>query len=138
MSTGLLPEPDQPGRVVDAELHLLDRQVLDVDGEPVCTVDDLELGAVGDDPDIDRPLAGDTTVVVTALLSGPVLGGVVGGRPDSSRRHRIAWRYVTDIGTAVHLGAHGEQFSATWVERWLRERVFSRIPGGRHDPEADE
>ena len=32
-------------RVVDARLHLLSRQVLDVDGEPVTTVDDLELVA---------------------------------------------------------------------------------------------
>ncbi|MGO1339559.1 MAG: hypothetical protein ACTML1_08220, partial [Cellulosimicrobium funkei] len=43
-------------RVVDARLHLLSRQVLDVDGEPVTTVDDLELvaSAAADDAAPDR------------------------------------------------------------------------------------
>ena len=40
------PMPDYPGRVLDARLHLLDRQVLDRDGVPVSTVDDLELEEV--------------------------------------------------------------------------------------------
>ena len=34
------------GRVLDAHLHLLDRQVLDRDGTPVTTVDDLELDGI--------------------------------------------------------------------------------------------
>lgn len=44
----------------DAALHLLDRQVIDVDGLLVCKVDDLELSVYDDD----RPLA------VTRLLAG--------------------------------------------------------------------
>ena len=39
------PVPPVAGRTLDAQLHLLDRQVLDSDGVPVTTVDDLELGA---------------------------------------------------------------------------------------------
>ena len=34
------------GRILDAEVHLLDRQVLDKDGMPVTTVDDLELSDI--------------------------------------------------------------------------------------------
>ena len=122
-----VPEPPQPGRVLDARLHLLDRQVLDVDGMPVCTLDDLELDAVD----------GDVPVVITALLTGPVLGTrVFGGRPPVSRWHRLAWSYVTEIGSAVHLGVSGSRFDATWVERWTRNHIVGRIPGGNRDPES--
>ena len=40
-------DPRTPsGRVLDAHLHLLDRQVLDRDGTPVTTVDDVELDGI--------------------------------------------------------------------------------------------
>jgi sporulation protein YlmC with PRC-barrel domain len=120
----LRPEPRQPGRVVDARLHLLDRQVLDVEGVPVTVVDDLEL----DDA---------STPVVTALLSGPVLGArIFGGRPPSSRWHRLPWRLVTDVGAVVRLGARAESLDIAWLERWVRDEVVGRIPGGRHNPEG--
>ncbi|MEU4360579.1 hypothetical protein [Promicromonospora sp. NPDC023987] len=143
-----LPEPPQPGRVLDARLHLLDRQVLDVDGTPVCTLDDLELDVVagsrpaagpdrspgsGDQPPID----GSVPVVITALLTGPVLGTrVFGGRPPVSRWHRLPWSHVTDLSSAVHLGVSGSRFDATWLERWVRNHIIGRIPGGNHDPEG--
>ena len=41
--------PDQPahrGRLIDARLHLLDRQLLDEHEDPVGIVDDLELSGV--------------------------------------------------------------------------------------------
>ncbi len=120
-----LPDPPRPaGLVLDARLHLLDRQVDDVAGDPVATVDDVELA--------ER----DGLVVVTDLLSGPVLATrVFGGRPPRSRWHRIAWRHVTDVGVVVRLGVRGEELDVLWVERWLREHVIGRIPGGRHAPE---
>jgi hypothetical protein len=126
-----LPSPPAPaGLVLDARLHLLDRQTLDVDGRPVATVDDLELGPPGS-----TSLSGDDTVHVVALLSGPVLATrVFGGRPPSSRLHRIDWRHVTDVGTTVKLGVHGDELDVLWVERWVRDHVIGRIPGGRHDP----
>jgi hypothetical protein len=49
------------GDSLDAALHLLDRQVIDVDGMLVCKVDDLELSVLDDD----RPAA------VTRILTGP-------------------------------------------------------------------
>jgi hypothetical protein len=118
--------------VLDARLHLLDRQVLDVDGVPVCTVDDLELHGVdgSDQPD------GSTPTVVTSLLSGAVLvTRVLGGRPPASRWHRIRWTHVADVGTTVDLSVRGAALDVTWPERWVRDHVIGRIPGGRHDPE---
>jgi hypothetical protein len=127
----LPPDEHPPGLVLDARLHLLDRQVLDVDGVPVCTVDDLEVhGVDGSDlPD------GTQAAVVTSLLSGAVLATrVFGGRPPSSRWHRIRWTHVADVGTTVALGVRGDPLDVTWTERWVRDRVIGRLPGGRHDP----
>jgi hypothetical protein len=135
--TPLTPEPRQPGRVLDAGLHLLDRQVLDVDGVPVCTVDDLELGPVDVGEDTGRPVDGSVTVVISALLTGPVLGTrVFGGRPPASRWFRLPWRHVVDVGTAVRLSVHGADLDAIWLERWTRDHIIARIPGGTHDPES--
>ena len=127
-----LPEDQRPaGRVLDARLHLLDRQILDVDGTPVCTVDDLEVhGLDGSDlPD------GTQQAVITSLLSGAVLATrIFGGRPPSSRWHRIRWTRVTDVGTTLRLGVRSEELDVTWQERWVRDHVIRRIPGGSHDP----
>ena len=58
------------GRVVDAGLHLLDRQVIDPDARNVCKVDDLELTVPED----------GGAPYVTAILCGPgVLGRRLGG-----------------------------------------------------------
>jgi hypothetical protein len=123
--------------VLDARLHLLDRQVLDVDGMPVCTLDDLELEAVDGRSAPDEPIDGSVPVVVAALLTGPVLGTrVFGGRPPASRWHRLSWAHVVDIGTAVRLSVRSDDLDATWLERWTHDHIIGRIPGGHHDPES--
>jgi len=126
------PPDEQPlGRAFDARLHLLDRQILDVDGVPVCTVDDIELHGVDGAEVVD----GSRPVVVTSLLSGAVLATrIFGGRPPPSRWRRIRWAHVADVGTAVRLGVRGEQLDVTWPERWVRDHIIFRIPGGSHDP----
>ena len=129
----LEPAPRYDGQVLDAELHLLDRQVLDVDEVPVTVVDDLELSDVPWGEPIPE---GTPPPVIEALLSGPVLGTrIFGGRPPASRLHRIAWRHVGDAGIVLRLGIRGSELDGTWVERWVRDHVIARIPGGRHDPE---
>lgn len=120
-------------RVFDAQLHLLDRQVLDADGVPVTAVDDLELSDVPFDADLAR---GAPAPVIVSLLSGPVLGTrIFGGRPPASRRHRIPWSAIAELGIVVSLNAKGDDLDVTWPERWVRDHIIARIPGGRHDPE---
>ena len=128
----LTPVPPTAGATLDAQLHLMDRQVLDNDGVPVTTVDDLELSG----PELDAELpAGTPPPVLTALLTGPVLGTrIFGGRPPSSRLIRIPWEDVADVGVVIRLGVNGENLDAGWVERWIRDKIIARIPGGRHDP----
>lgn len=121
------------GRVIDAMLHVLDRQVLDRDGVPVTTVDDLELDGIelgaAIDPRAPRPR-------VTAILTGPDLATrIFGGQPPPSRHVRIPWRLVSDVGTTIRVGVDGDSLDATWVERWISTHIIGRIPGGRHDPQ---
>jgi hypothetical protein len=119
-------------RVVDARLHLLSRQVLDVDGEPVTTLDDLEL--VG--PDGVDVVPG-REVRVSAIVAWPVLvTRVLGGHPPRSRRAEIPWDDVGHVGTAVELVVRADELDVGWAERWVRDHVVGRIPGGSHDPEA--
>jgi hypothetical protein len=125
--------PTYDGQVLDADLHLLDRQVLDRDDIPVSTVDDVELTEVPWGVPISE---GTPAPVVSALVAGPVLATrIFGGRPPSSRLVRISWAHVESVSTVIRLGISGAGLDATWAERWVRDHIIGRIPGGRHDPE---
>jgi hypothetical protein len=121
------------GQVIDTQLHLLDRQVLDPDNVPVCVVADIEVAAI----ELDAPIeSGTPAPVITSLLSGPVLATrIFGGRPPLSQLHRLPWSTVSDVGIVIRIGTRADDLDETWVERWVRDRIISRIPGGRHDPE---
>ncbi|WIE79236.1 MULTISPECIES: hypothetical protein [unclassified Curtobacterium] len=120
------------GRVLDAQLHLLDRQVQDPTGEPVMTVDDIELDA----DDLRDVIGGEAQPRVVALLTGPVLGTrIFGGRPPRSRFESVPWHDITDIGITVTTSRQAEEYDLTWHERWFRQHVVGRIPGGRHAPQ---
>jgi hypothetical protein len=100
---------------------------MDNDGVPVTTVDDLELSG----PALDVELTPETPApVLTALLTGPVLGTrIFGGRPPSARLIRIPWEDVADVGVVVRLGVNGENLDAGWVERWIRDKIIAPHPG---------
>lgn len=113
--------PAWDGRVLDANVHLLDRPVVDPDGLPVLAVDDVEV----DWPD-------DGPVLLTELVLGSGLSSrFFGAHQPRHTRLTVAWREVTDIDSAIHLGCDRDTLDATWHERWLRDRVIGRIPGGR-------
>ncbi len=127
---------DHGSRFRDAYLHLLDRQVLDLNGVPVAVVDDLELSdvPVGQDLPTDRP-----PPVITALLSGPVLSTrIFGGRPPESRQHHTPWTFVSEVGVVIKLSIRGDSTDLTWTERWVRDHIIGRIPGGRHEPKQKQ
>ena len=130
MTTPLPRPPRIPGRILDARLHLLDRQVLDAHGRPVTTVDDLELGDLQFG---ERPRSAPT---ITALISGPILTTrLFGGRAPRGRMGRIGWDVIATIDVVLTLGIPGDGLEVTWFERWLGEHVIGRIPGGRHAPD---
>lgn len=118
---------------IDARLHLLDRQLLDDDGAPVGIVDDLELDGVEADVDIEP---GSPPPHITAILSGQVvMTRILGGAPPRSMLHEIPWKQAASVGVTVHLTASELPEDADWVERWLRDHIVARIPGGRHAAE---
>ena len=121
------------GRGVDARLHLLDRQILDVDGVPVSTVDDVELHGVETAQPVDPDGAADR--LGAAASAPPCCRAIFGGRPPRRAGTASPGRDVTGVGTTVELGVRAEDLDATWLERWFRDVIVARIPGGRHDPE---
>jgi hypothetical protein len=128
-----LPALPHHGRLLDARLHLLDRQLLDHDGDPVGIVDDLELT----DIEIDRDISSGTEAPqVTALLSGQVLTTrIFGGEPPRPHLQEIPWKLVACVAVTVELKPTDIAFETGWVERWLRDRIIAHIPGGRHAAE---
>jgi len=128
-----LPDMPHRGRLIDARLHLLDRQLLDHDDAPIGIVDDLELSDVELDTDI---AAGSDAAQVTGLLSGQVVATrIFGGAPPRSRLQEIPWELVDSVDTVVKLKPTDMSFEVDWVERWLRDFVIKHIPGGRHAAE---
>jgi hypothetical protein len=124
---------DEPGRVLDVGLALLDRQLLDPDGRMAGKVDDLEFTASDDGPP-----------TITAILAGPGaldrrLGGRLGRTVASVHerlqdRHvegpaRISFGVVSRIDQAVHLTIGRHELPTDAVEAWVATHVIERIPG---------
>lgn len=128
-----LPVKRHRGHLLDARLHLLDRQMLDDAGDPVGIVDDIELTGI----DMDRDIAVDAPPPrVSALLSGHVVATrIFGGSPPRSRLQEIPWRLVASVGVVVTLKPTDMTFDTDWVGRWLRDHIVKRVPGGRHAAE---
>jgi hypothetical protein len=126
-----LPLP-RGGRLIDARLHLLDRQILDCDGAPVATVDDLELTGL----EFGCPLDAAVPPQIDAIVTGATLATrIFGGRLPQTRLQRIRWSEVLTVSITIGLRIRSELLDATWTERWVRDRIIGRIPGGRHAPE---
>ncbi|GAA3588868.1 hypothetical protein [Kribbella ginsengisoli] len=95
------------GKVLHAQLHLLDRQLIDqATGELLGKVDDVELDLEAGPP------------VVSALISGRV---------------RIPAVEVMEVGTAVRI-VRGE-LDLTRGDDWVERHVIDKIPGAGNAPE---
>jgi sporulation protein YlmC with PRC-barrel domain len=128
-----LDAPGTPARLLDARLHLLDRQLLDESGEPVGIVDDLDLDGVEAGVDITR---GTPAPRVSGVLTGQVLATrIFGGQPPRSKLQPLPWELVAKVGTVVQLRLTDQSVDGLWLEHWLRDHVIGRIPGGRRAAE---
>ena len=124
---------NEPGRLLDAGLHLLDRQLVDRNRRLVGKVDDLELEESDDGPPR-----------IVAILAGPgALAGRLGGRlgrwteaianrlrsGDADHPARIPFGLVSNIGNAVDLAADGHDLETDQVEQLVRDHFIDHIPG---------
>ncbi len=129
------------GRVLHAELHLLDRQLRDREGKLCGKVDDLEL---------ERAESGE--LYVTALLTGrgtllrrlsfERLGRwferfrretAADRRTDVEDAGRIPMALVHQIGPVIDIAASADELASSQTERWVRDHIISHIPGSKHD-----
>jgi hypothetical protein len=126
------------GRVLHAQLHLLDRQVVSRrDGRLLGKVDDLELDLAGDVPHL------------SALLSGPAawghrLPGLLGAFVRSVHRRLHPQRdpgpnvipaaRIVDVTSAVHVDS-GDNLDIQGFGIWVDEQIICRIPGSGHAAE---
>jgi hypothetical protein len=128
------------GRILEAGLHLLDRQLIDADGRLAGKVDDLEL---------EVPEGGGPPVV-TAILSGPgALSRRIGGRTgawleavanrlrggDDPRPARVSFAVVKRIESAVNLSVAKSELETNRLEAWTRDHLIAHIPGAGDEPE---
>jgi hypothetical protein len=138
VSAARAEEPARPqreaGRVIDAGLELLDRQMIDIDDRMAGNVDDLELTFP---PEGGAPF-------VTAVLAGPGalarrIGGRIGGAiariherlqdSDIEGPARISFGAITSVGSDVRLAVSREDLEIYRFERWARDTIVAKIPG---------
>jgi sporulation protein YlmC with PRC-barrel domain len=125
----------EPG-MLDANLNLMDRQILSNDGRMLGNVDDVELEQ-----------RDDGGLYVTALLSGPgALGPRLGGGLGTivrtswerlSGRHepaRVEWAQVAAVDTAIKLAVGADAVHLDGFETWMRDRIIAAIPGSKVEP----
>lgn len=128
-----LPVITHDGTLLDARLHLLDRQLVDENDDPVGIVDDLELSGLEPDHDIAQ---GSSAPQVTGLLTGrAMVTRILGGGPPRSLLQSIPWSLIESVGVVVKLRSKDVHLDSNWVERWLCDRIIKHIPGGRHAAE---
>jgi hypothetical protein len=128
---------------IDAGLQLLDRQILDSEGWTAGNVDDLEFT-------FPEEAAGPP--ILTAILAGPGglarrIGGRLGAWIESvhTRLHpsehpgpaRIPFGVVKRFDDHVEVAVPKSDLEIDRFERWVRERIISKIPGADRSPEEE-
>jgi sporulation protein YlmC with PRC-barrel domain len=122
------------GRIIDAGLELLDRQLIDVNGRMAGNVDDLELTFPegGGPPSLSAILAGPGAL---ARRIGGRLGNAVASiherlqEGDIEGPARIPFGVVASIGSDVRITVSRKDLEIYRFERWARDTIVARIPG---------
>jgi sporulation protein YlmC with PRC-barrel domain len=117
---------------LDAAQGLLDHQVVDETGALICKVDDVELEERNGE------------LHLTYILQGPGALGARLGAPfgrwmsaiwlrlsTTGEPVRIPMSDVVELSSAVHVAHVDSSSEVQGFERWVREHVVSRLPGGR-------
>ena len=118
---------------MDIIRDVLDNQLVDRNQRKMGKVD----GIVMELQDGQPPRLAYIEVGVTTLTKrlNPRLAGLVGAiaakwGAKQSEPFRIPWSKVRDIGIDVEVDVEAEATPALGYEKWLRDRIIARIPGG--------
>jgi sporulation protein YlmC with PRC-barrel domain len=123
------------GRILHADLHLLDRQIISKStGHLVAKVDDLEL-------DLDAPVPHVAALLTGPGAWGPRLRGLAGRavraiyrrlHPDPAPdANPIAAGRIVDITSAVIID-NDDDLDVQGFGVWVDEQIISKLPGSGH------
>ena len=117
---------------IELGLDILDRQLLDSEGEPCGKVDDLELDYDGNGrPTVAAILTNPGALAPRLGWAGHVMHAFwkrLHDRGDPAPI-RLGWELVAKIDFAVHLTVQRRDAGLTRSEDWVYERVLSKVPG---------
>jgi sporulation protein YlmC with PRC-barrel domain len=127
-------------RVIDAGLHLLDRQIVDKDGKLAGKVDDLEItfphGSASEQPFVSAILSGPGALATQiGGRLGRWIGGIESRLSDEPGPARISFGVVKRIESEIRLIVSRDDLDVTRFEDWVRDMIISKIPGARHAPQ---
>ena len=111
---------------------LLDKQLVDRDGEPLGRVDGIVMAYSADEPPrITQFELGAQTLA--RRLPRPFQGILarLGRRlsPRGSSPYRIEVSRIIQLGRTIKIDIDGSRSAARDTERWVRDHIVSRIPG---------
>jgi hypothetical protein len=111
---------------------LLDKQLVDRDGEPLGRVDGIVMSYSSDAPPrITHFELGAQTLA--RRLPRPFQGAVawLGQRlsPRGSSPYRIEASRIIQLGRVIKIDIDGPRSAARDTERWVRDHIVARIPG---------
>jgi hypothetical protein len=122
-----------PARRLWANLHLLDRQLVDRDGALCGNVDDVELAETPEGALIVVGLRSGSGALVRRLgarLLGDWLERAHKGVDDDGRDHTVVpLARVAEIGPNIRISLDRTELASEHVERWVRDHIIEHIPG---------
>jgi sporulation protein YlmC with PRC-barrel domain len=126
---------DQPA-ALRIDFNLLDRQIVDSDGNMIGNVDDVELDMTGPNPRVVALLVGQQAL-------GDRIGGALGRWMAGAARRlaphpdtppiRVPYDLVASVGSDVVLRVTRDLLPEPPLETWLRQHLIDRIPGANRE-----
>ena len=120
---------------MDIIRDVLDNQLVDRNQHPMGKVDGIVMELRdGEPPKLAYIEVGVTTLAkrINPRLAGWVAAIARTWGAKQSEPFRIPWSKVRDIGIDVEVDIEAQETPALAYEKWLSDRIITRIPGANH------